>query len=228
MKLNNLLVLFLLTVGGFSYADSDGYGCYGKGVIAFDEALKDRTGLYLILWGSDSGISEKYRVELPRKHGSYSQGISCKNNKVSIILREKVEAPRNESRYVMHITEISVATPPSIISDTKNHYQVWKNYTQKILEPINDSTPIESLPEANLRLGGYNNECTNRKVLLESEGSKHRYHLVFDSGESESTVTSGNGIIYHRCTTKVVMTTLTGEFVKEVLVAETEKQETIH
>lgn len=229
--MKNILAIFSLLLGfNVSYADSYGYGCYGKGVIAFDEANKDSSGLYIILWGKDFGISKKTRVELPRKHGSYSQGISCENDSVSILLREKVKSPKSSSRYLMHLTEISLNTEnsPKITSDTSNHYQVWNNYTDKSIEPFNSTVQVVSLPEANISLGGYSNECKDRKIPLDSNDPAHKYYLVFDSKDSESTVKGGSGLIYHRCSTSITMHDASGKVIQETEVSNTEKIETIH
>jgi len=227
VKIFALILFFISIIITKSFADSDSYGCYGNGVIAFDEAFKDPTGLYIILWGEKSRISKKFRIELPRRHGPYSQGIKCEKNKVSIYTRGvPPESNTKEiTKYKMHLTEISLKdrSNPKIISDKPNHYQIWLNYTRQEPEPLNDKIPILLIPEPNLNL----KSCRKNEIKLESDDPNHTYHLLFNNSKTTSTVKNGYGSIFHRCETLLVMKNENAEIIQKAQIANTESEETI-
>jgi len=227
VKIFTLIMFLILIINTNSFADSDSYGCYGNGVIAFDESFKDSTGLYTILWGEPSGIYKKFRIELPRRHGSYSQGIKCDRDKVLIFTRgvPPISNTKEITKYKMYITEISLKdrSNPKIISDKPNHYQIWLNYTQRKTEPLNDETKIILLPEPNLNL----KDCSKNEITLESDDAKHTYHLLFGNTKTKSTVKNGYSAISHRCETSLVMKDKNGKIIQKLQIADTESMETI-
>jgi len=227
MKIFILIIFFIFVLSTNSFADSDSCGCYGNGVLAFDEAFKDSKGLYIVLWGKDFGISKKFRIELPRPHASYSQGIKCDTDKVSILTRgvPPVLNTKEITKYKMYLTEISIKDKSNseITSDRPNHYQIWLNYTQRKIEPLNAEIPVISLPEPNLNL----KDCNNREIELESNDPEHTYHLLFDDSNTESTVKDGGGIIFHRCEISLVVKNRDGKTIQKLNIANTESIETI-
>ena len=227
MKRFILASFCLLLISANVFADSDGYGCYGDGVLAFDQAFKDRTGLYIITWGGPSGISKVLRVQLPRPHGSYSQGIQCGHDTVSILLRgvPAVSNTKALTKFKMYLSEISLKDRmnPRIVSDAANHYQSWVDYTQRAIAPLEDRTAVISLPDPNLNL----NNCDKKEILLGSMDSQYTYHLMFDNSKSKSNVRNGYGTITHRCETVLLMKDKRGRVLKKVNVANTTSLETI-
>src|SRR5262245_5503783 len=227
MKILILASLCFLVINARVFADSDGHGCYADGVIAFDQAFKDPTGLFIISWGEPAGISKTFRIELPRPHGSYSQGIKCQSDKISILLRgvPPVSDTKELTKYKMYLTEISLTDHmnPKIVSDVPNHYQVWINYTQRKTETLEDGTRVVSLPGPNLNL----KDCGKNEIVLGSKDPKHTYHLIFDSSKSKSKVKNGSGAITHRCQSFLLMKDMNGNVVKKVNLANTRSLETI-
>lgn len=136
-----------------------------------------------------------------------------------------ISATKELTKYKMYVTEISLKDrkSPQIISDKPNHYQIWTNYTQRKLEPLEDGTPIASLPEPSLNLG----DCSKKDILLNSDDPTHSYHLVFDDSKSKSNVGSGHGSLFHRCKTFLVMSDKNGKLIDKIGIGNVESEETI-
>ncbi len=230
MKKIGSISLLCLVIATSALADSNGYGCYGPEIIAWDSG--DRTGMHIVLFGTKSGISKKIRVELPRKHGSYSQGISCEKSKVSILLRGEKSQENEATKYLMYVTEISVTgeNEPKITSDKPNHYQMWgTNYKGPRQVPMDDGIPINLLKEADFWLDDCRERNREREsIRLDSDDEHHSYSLIFKYSNTFEPWENGGGQITHRCVTAIEMRNTEGVLVDIVLIGDRARDESVH
>ncbi len=215
MKKIGSILLLCLVVATSALADSNGYGCYGPEIIAWDDG--DRTGLYIVSFGTNSGISKKVRVELPRRHGAISQGISCEKNKVSIQLRGEKSKKGHDTRDLMYITEISVTEEdgPKIISDQPNH--------------LEDGVPVVLMDKHDFWLDDCRERNLEREsILLDSDDEHHSYSLIFKYLNAFDPWEDGGGQITHRCVTAIEMRNTEGVLKDIVVIGDRARDESIH
>jgi len=226
-----MLLIMIFNTNSFANGNKGEYGCYGSGVIAFGEASEGNTGLYIILLG-ESGISKKFRIELPRQYDLSSDGIKCDRDKVLILTTDNPTIQTREIRKSLkHLTEISLKDRknPKVASDKPNHYAIWRNSTEFRTEPVNDHTPIIRFPEPNLN---FSRPCMTHndpkhEIVLEYDGPKYTYHLLFDATGGKSTVRNSVGSIFHRCKTFLLMRDENGQVMQRIQIADIETQETV-
>ncbi len=225
--------LLCLVIATSTLADSDGYGCYGPEIIAWDDG---GTGLNIVSFGANSGISKKVRVELPRKHGAISHGISCEKNKVSILLSGEKSQINDTKKYLMYVTEISVTggNEPKITSDKPNHYRKWGAYYNGPRQvPMDNGIPINLLEEAdfwldNCRERNYQGLRERESILLDSDDEHHNYSLIFKYSNTFEPWENGGGQVTHRCVTAIEMRNTEGVLKDIVLIGDRASDESIH
>jgi len=227
MKYCVLAVALLVFSTNNAWADSDGYGCHGSGIVVWETAFEDRRGLFYLLFDNQSGISEIQRVELPRDHGSYMQGIECDRDRISILLRDKIIPSEHARKYLMFVTDISVSPNqlPRVISDKPDHYQVWKNYTDKTQEPLVKGASAALLSEPNFRLDG----CEQAEdIVLDSDGESARFVLNFEYSNTFKPYAEGGGDSTTRCLTTVEMWDADEQLINSVVVADRSTTKSIY